>query len=126
MTQLAREKLAGGLDAFGRQNMTEARIEFRLDLETCSSQPFRCELSSCAGMTGSFSPCITEYLGEGLNPASGAVASRPEAATTARTGQRPVATASSAMMAPCEKPKNAMRSSFPANPCFSISLETTR
>jgi hypothetical protein len=41
VTQLACEELAGGLDAFARQNMTEARIEFRLDLETCSSQPFR-------------------------------------------------------------------------------------
>jgi hypothetical protein len=39
--QLACEELAGGLDAFGRQDMTEARIEFRLDLETSSSQPFR-------------------------------------------------------------------------------------
>jgi hypothetical protein len=41
VNQLACEKLAGGLDAFGRQDMTEARIEFRLDLETSSSQPFR-------------------------------------------------------------------------------------
>jgi hypothetical protein len=39
VNQLACEELAGGLDAFGRKDMTEPRIEFRLDLETSSTEP---------------------------------------------------------------------------------------
>jgi hypothetical protein len=64
VTQLACEELAGGLDAFGRQNMTEARIEFRLDLETSGSQPFRRKPSLLRWNDGIILTVHQQYLGE--------------------------------------------------------------
>jgi len=61
---LACEELAGGLDAFGRHDMTQVRIEFLLDLETSSSRPFRRNPSLLCGNDGIILTVHQKYLGE--------------------------------------------------------------
>ena len=82
---------------------------------------------SSAGTTASASPCSSSAgVAAAAGSGSAAPGRRPAAATTAATGQRPLATASSAMIAPCEKPNKATRSSRPAKPRSASAADTTR
>jgi hypothetical protein len=119
VTQLACEELAGGLDAFGRQDMTEPRIEFRLDLETSSSQTVRRKPSLLCGNDGIILTVHQQYLGEVFSFPLGR--SREPARSGDNGAHRPTPGRDGVERndGALRKAEEAMRSSFPTNPFFS-------
>ena len=106
--------------------MTKARIEFRLDLETSSSQPFRRKPSLLRWNDGIILTVHQQYLGEVFSFRLGR--DREPAGSGYNGAHRPTPGRDSV-----ERHDGALRKAeerdavdLPANRCFSISLETTR
>ena len=89
--------------------MTQARMEMRLDLETSGSQPFRRKPSLLRCNDGIILTVRQRYLGEVFSFRLGRGREPARSGYNGATGQRPVAPASSAMIADARRRKEAAR-----------------